>query len=99
MSTVLIRANVKPAHISDVEEAVANVFAQLDAVKPAGVRYLSYRLPQEGSYLILLELQDGTENPLPQIAAFREFQTKLSAWLSEPSAPQPLVPIGEYRAF
>lgn len=99
MPTILIRAHVKSEHADEVEEAARHVFAALAEAQPSGVRYSSYRIPGEASYIILLEVEEGVENPLLQLAAFRDFQGGLSTWLVEPSIPQPLAVVGEYRGF
>ncbi len=49
--------------------------------------------------MILLELEEGTENPLPAVAEFRQFQEGLKDWISEPPVPELLSVIGSYRLF
>ena len=49
--------------------------------------------------MILLEVEDGTENPLPSVPAFREFQAGLKSWLAEPPVPEQLTVVGSYNLF
>ena len=99
MMTMLIRAKVKDAHAAEVESAVQKLFAAIEAAEPQGVRYTSYRVADGGTYVIVLELRDESENPLPAITGFREFQDGLGGWLAEPAIPERLTAVGEYRSF
>ena len=51
------------------------------------------------TFLLLLELADGVENPLPAIAEARSFQHQMAAWAATPPAPEPLAVVGSYRLF
>jgi hypothetical protein len=43
---------------------------------------------------------DGTDNPLPGIAAGKEFQHNLKSWVvGEPPTPQPVKVVGSYHLF
>jgi len=92
----LIRVSVKPDHTSDVEDAVGKVFEELDAIQPEGLRYTSLR-SADSTYVIILDVADGTENPLPEIPAFREFQASLPSWLAGPPVVDNLTVVGSYR--
>lgn len=96
MSVTMIHAKVKAENTTAVDAAVKSMFAALRDAQPPGVRYESYRLPGEGSYTILLELPDGGENPLPGVAAFREFQEQLQSWLAEPPVMEQVTTLGSY---
>lgn len=95
MPTLMIRAHAKDDAVAEVEAAGRAVFAALDREKPSGLTYLSFR-QQDGVYVIVLHLEDGVENPLPQFEEFRVFQQGLQQWLVEPAATQPLQVIGAY---
>ena len=99
MSMLMVRAKVKPESVAELEAAAKTMFAALDEAKPRGVRYTSSRLPDGVTYVALLELEDGKDNPLPQIAAFREFQAKLQQWLAEPPSAEQLTVVGSYASF
>jgi hypothetical protein len=99
MSVTMIHAKVKDENAATVDAAVKSMFAALDDAQPQGVRYTSFRQPGEASYTILLELPDGGENPLPGVAAFREFQQQLKTWLAEPPVMEQLTTLGSYASF
>lgn len=97
MTAVMIRSKVNADNVTDVEAAVGHVFTALEREQPAGIRYTSSRLADGLTYVAILEIDDGIENPLPGYPEFRAFQESLPGWLSEPPAPEPLTIIGAYR--
>jgi hypothetical protein len=99
MSMLMVRSKVKPESVAELDAAAKAMFAGLEQAQPRGVRYMSTRLPDGVTYVALLQIEDGVDNPLPQIAAFREFQSKLGQWLAEPPSPEQLTVIGAYNSF
>ena len=97
--SMLIRSTVKPECVAEVEAGVRKMFAATEQAQPKSVCYSSSRLPDGVTFLAQLELQDGAENPLPQIPAFREFQENLKQWIAGPPVPEQLTVIGSYRSF
>ncbi len=98
MALQIVRARVKPERAADLEAAAAKVFTALSELQPAGLRYASLRVADD-SYLILLEVADGTENPLPSIAAFQDFQAGLPGWLSGAPVIETASVVGSYRVL
>ena len=86
MAVVMARVAVKAECVGELEGAREKVFAALERECPVGVRYTSYRLADGVTYIALLEIEDGVENPLPAIAEFGEFQAGLKDWV-DGSAP------------
>jgi hypothetical protein len=97
MSVLMIRAKADSAHVTDLEAAVKGVFAALDREQPQGIRYMSCRLNDGLTYVILLELDEGVDNPLPGLPEFRAFQEGLRQWIAEPPISEPVTVIGSYR--
>ena len=96
---MIVRARVKPECVADVQAGARKMFAALQQAQPEGVRYTSSVLPDGVTFLAQLELRDGIDNPLPQVAAFREFQENLKQWIAEPPIPEQLTVVGSYRSF
>ena len=96
---MLVRSKVKPECVADVEAGAKKMFAALEQAQPQGVRYSSSRLPDGVTFLAQLELENGAENPLPSVPAFREFQENWKRWIAEPPAPEQLTVIASYRSF
>jgi len=99
MSLMMLRAKVKAETVADVEAAVRTMFSAIEQAKPRGVRYASCRLSDGVTFVILLKLEEGIENPLPTVPAFREFQEGLKNWIAEPPIPEQLTVIGSYSLF
>jgi hypothetical protein len=73
------------------------VFAAVQQAQPKGMRYAACKLPDGVSFVILLGLQDGTENPLNAVPAYREFLGRLKDWLVEPASQDQLTVVGSYN--
>jgi len=99
MSVMMLRVKVKPESVLDVEAAVSTMFSAIREAEPQGVRYASCKVADDAMFVILLELDDGIENPLPAVPAFREFQQDLPKWLAEPPVPERLTVVGSYNLF
>jgi hypothetical protein len=98
MSARLVHMKTKAENAADLETAFKNVSAALADATPQGIRYSTYKLSDGTTFVVMLELEDGVENPLPTIPAFRELQEGLKSWLAEPVAAEPLTVVGDYRA-
>lgn len=99
MSVLMVSAKVKEEKVSDVEAAVGRVFESLDSEQPGNVRYASCRSADGLTFVVLLEVADDTENPLPSLPVFREFQACLADWVVEPPSTDRLTVVGSYRLF
>jgi hypothetical protein len=104
MPVMLLRAKVKAENVADVEAAVTTMFSAIHQAEPKGVRYASCKVANGAvvdgaTFVILLELEDGAENPLAAVPAFREFQQGLANWLAEPPLPEQLTVVGSYNLF
>lgn len=99
MSVIMIRAKVQPDRTADLEAAAKQLFTALHDIQPQGVRYGSCRRADGTTYMILLEIEEGFENPLPALPEFQQFQAALRGLLAEPPTTEPLTVIGTYRLF
>ncbi len=99
MNATMIRAKMRPEHAADLDATIRDFFAALQEMQPQGVRYASCRLPDGVTYVILLEIEEGFENPLPALAEFQSFQAALRGWIAEPPVTEPLAVVGSYRLF
>jgi hypothetical protein len=99
MSVLMVRPQIKPEAVNEVEQHVRALFSALDEAAPNGVRYSSLRVDGSDTFVILLELEDPDKNPLPDIPAFREFQARLAGCLAEPPVAEQLTVVGSYRSY
>ncbi len=79
------------------QQLVEEVFAELAATHPDGVRYATFRL-EDGSFLHIADVE-ADPNPLGAIAAFARFQDGIGERCEPGEAPnaQPAAVVGNYR--
>lgn len=99
MTVQMVRFTATEADVAEIEAAITEMLAAVDAAAPPGVRYAATRLADGVTFLLLLELADGTGNPLPAIPEARAFQQRMATWADDPPVPQPLTVLGAYRLF
>lgn len=99
MNVLMVRSKVKAENATEVEAAVKRLFAAIQQAQPRGIRYSSSLLADGVTYVALLEIDDGVENPLPTLPEFREFQENLKGWMIEPPTGEQLKVVGSYRLF
>jgi hypothetical protein len=97
MRQVMVRYKVKPDQAERNEELVRRVYEELHQVAPAGLRYATFALDDDVSFVHLAsyEAADG-QNPLMQIAAFRDFTENIADRCDEPPTPANLREVGSY---
>ena len=99
MSILMVRSKVKAEKVTEVEGGIKRLFAALQQAHPEGIRYSSCRLADGVTYIALLEIDEGVDNPLPTLPEFREFQENLKTWMTEPPTAEQLTVSGSYRLF
>jgi hypothetical protein len=99
MSLMLVRQNVKDGSIEEAEAAVRDLFTTLDRVRPEGLRYASTRVVNSSTFVIMLELADGMEDPRPAIPEYVQFQEQLKSWVDGPPVIERLDVVGSYNLF
>ena len=99
MSVQMVQAKIKAESVTDVQAAAKNMLAAINAAQPEGIRYASCLLPDGETFVALLQVDDGVENPLPSLPEFREFIEGVEASRAEPPNVQPLTVVGSYRLF
>ena len=99
MSVVMVRQKVKEGSLEAAEAGVRELFATLDRVRPEGLRYASTRVADSSTFVILVELADGIEDPRPAVPGYLEFQEQLKGWVEGPPAIERLDVIGSYDLF
>jgi hypothetical protein len=95
MKRTLIRYRTKPEMTQQNQHLIENVFAELQAKSPEGVRYMVLRL-DEGTFLHFVETHDGG-SPLGQLEAFRLFQSGIRDRCAEPPQASEATIVGNYR--
>ena len=75
MTTRVIRYRTRADAADENARLIGAVFAELDAKRPAGVRYASIRLEDE----TFIHVVDGDDTALPQLDAFQAFVRDIDA--------------------
>jgi hypothetical protein len=95
----MVRQKVKDGSVEAAEAAVRDLFATLDRVRPAGIRYTSTRVVDSSTFVILTELADGSEDPRRAIPEFLRFLEQLQGWVDGPPVIEHLDVVGSYQLF
>jgi hypothetical protein len=83
---------------SDANAAlIAAVFAELEAAKPDGLRYLSLRLDDDTFIHVVETTADDGSSVLPKLAAFQAFQSGIRDRCAEPPQVRQATVVGNYR--
>ena len=93
MTRTLIKYKTKPAMADRNAELIAEVFEELKAAQPEGVRYLSLRLDDD-TFVHFIETESSA---LPGLAAFKAFQSGIRERCIEPPQPCGATIVGNYR--
>jgi hypothetical protein len=96
MKRTLIRYRTKPEMADTNAALIADVFAELKAARPQGVRYLSLRL-EDDSFVHLVETEADAAGTIPALAAFRLFQSGIRERCIEPPQAGSAIIVGNYR--
>jgi hypothetical protein len=91
-----MRCTVKREHVAAVEAAIEQLLANLERERPRGIRYAWSKLGDGETFVGVLELDNGVDNPLPGIPGSREFQDNLKQWVREPPTREELTLVGSF---
>lgn len=97
MSLLTIRATIRPESVTAVEGLGRRPVRRLDRLRPENLRYRSCRLADGVTYLILLQVDEETENPLPTLPEFQRFQAGLREWTDRPPEAAPAHVVSSYK--
>jgi hypothetical protein len=98
MSVQMASAKVEPESVTAVQAATRKMFAAINAAQPKGLRYASLLLADGVTFVAMVQLDDGVENPIPEFPEFKELQKVVEGSRAE-SAVQTLTVVGSYRLF
>jgi hypothetical protein len=99
MNVSIVRATLKEEHVEEATAAVRRMFAAIEREQVEGIRYASVQLQDGVTFVAMLEVEDGIENPLFALPEAKEFYEKLPQWYVEPPEFGPGTVIGSYRLF
>jgi hypothetical protein len=98
VGVTVVRYRTKPDRADENQALIEKVFGELDATRPDGLRYASFRLGDGVSFVHVasVESEDGS-NPLTATAAFGEFARQIQDRCDEGPVVTEAEMIGSYR--
>jgi radical SAM superfamily enzyme with C-terminal helix-hairpin-helix motif len=95
MKLTVVRYKTKPDAAQENERLIKQVFQELQAKSPAGVRYIALRLDDE-TFIHFSTTEDG-DSPIPKLEAFGSFQSAIRERCIEPPRSSAVTIVGSYR--
>jgi radical SAM superfamily enzyme with C-terminal helix-hairpin-helix motif len=97
MKCTIVRYKTKPETAQENERLIQQVFQELQAKSPQGVRYLALKLG-DGTFIHFSTVEAEDEaSPIPQLEAFRSFQSGIKERCVEPPQSSAVTIVGNYR--
>ena len=96
MNVALVRYTTRPDTAEENQRLIEQVFAELRATGPVGLRYATFRLDDGVTFVHVVGL-DGDVDPLRRTAAFGEFQTGIRRRVAGQIEPAEATLVGAYR--
>jgi hypothetical protein len=98
MAVTVVRYKTKPDRADENQAFIEEVFAELNAERPEGLRYLTFRLGDGVSFVHIasIETVDGA-NPLAATLAFGAFQREIADRCEEGPLVMDATVVGSYR--
>jgi hypothetical protein len=93
--TRVIRYVTKPECADDNARLIGAVFADLDALKPEGLQYQSFRL-EDGLTFVHVVTMSGEGNPLLAMEAFQAFSSTVADRCTEGPLAMGASTLGDY---
>jgi hypothetical protein len=94
--STVVRYRTHPESADENARLVEKVYASLAELAPPGLRYTTYRLSDDVTFVHVAEF-DGADNPLATLPAFAEFQHELGQRCAEAPDPNDATIVGTYR--
>ncbi len=95
MKRIVVRYKIKPDQIEENTRLVKNVFAELQARAPQGVRYMTLNLG-DGNF-VHFATSESDDNPIPKLDAFKAFTKDIAGRCIEQPQSTAATIVGNYR--
>ena len=95
MKRTLVRYKTKPEQSAENVRLIEQVFRELNAKAPDGVRYLALKLG-DGTFVHIVQTEDGA-TPIPSLDSFRAFQSGIKERCVELPQSGDATIVGNYR--
>jgi hypothetical protein len=95
MERVIVRYKLKAGRVEENEQLVREVYKQLSHETPENFKYATYKL-EDGLTFIHVAMHESGKNPLPGLAAFKNFQLGIKDRCAELPEVNHVTEIGSY---
>ncbi len=95
MKRTVVRYKVKPDRVEENVRLVKDVFAELQAKAPQGVRYMTLNLG-DGTF-VHFATSESDDNPIPKLDAFKAFTKDIAGRCIEQPQSAAATVVGNYR--
>ncbi len=98
MRRVIVQYRVKADRAEENAAYVKDVFAELAASAPEGLRYMTFQADDGVSFTHIASIEtDDDHNPLAGTEAFKRFQAEIKDRCDVPPSATPVNLVGQYR--
>ena len=94
---IMFRCTLKPESVAENLASLREVYAELESGRPPGLRYATFQLDDEVTFVAFADLPDGP-GVLRDLAAFQRYRSALDERCVEPPVMTTLHEIGSYRS-
>jgi hypothetical protein len=98
MKTIMVRYKTSKDRADENATLVRAVFEELRAKAPGGIRYTSYRLEDDVTFVHIATLETPDRNPLTGLPSFKVFQKQIGERCVEPPVVTEVSVVGSYEA-
>jgi quinol monooxygenase YgiN len=92
---VMIRCKVKPDEVARNLESLHAVYEELESVRPDGLRYATFQLEDEVTFVAFVEMENSPA-VLRRLEAFQRYRATLDERCDEPPVMAVLHEVGSY---
>jgi hypothetical protein len=98
MSMHMVRYTVAPDHVARNEELLSALFAELDELRPDGLRYEAFKLADGVSFVHLVSHDKPGYGPVPPLPALTAFHAGLHERCEQSPVRTELTKLGSWRS-
>lgn len=97
MKISMSQTRVKADQLAAIDAAGKRVLEALEREQPQGIRYATFQRPDGVSFVTLVAIDDGIDNPLLALPEYQAFVKNYKTWIAEPPTAELLTVGGSYR--
>jgi hypothetical protein len=99
MEGLMVRSKIKAESVTSVQAGIEKMLVALDAAQPEGLRYAAFLAPDGETFVALRQVDDGVENPLPDLPEYKELLEIVEGSRVAPPVVEMWTVVGSYRLF